>query len=56
MNLAIYHRGIDALKKAILRAVAGILYCLFLTVIIYRQLIVADVVKSCWETARITSL
>lgn len=37
-------------------AVAGILYCLFFSIVIYRQLTLANFAKTCWETARITSL
>lgn len=37
-------------------AVAGIFYCLFFSVVVYRQLTVANLAKTCWETARITSL
>lgn len=37
-------------------AVASILYCLLLAVGVYRELTISDFTKTCWETARITSL
>lgn len=37
-------------------AVAGIIYCLFFSVVFYRQLTIAGFIEACWETARITSL
>ncbi len=37
-------------------AVAGIFYCLLFSALVYRQITVANLAKTCWETARITSL
>lgn len=37
-------------------AVAGTIYCLFISIIVYRELIFSNFLKACWETARLSSL